>query len=104
MTILSCSMEPSPVIGLWVTLIILSGTGITIGVICNALMDYSKLIVPLVVLLVLGAVGFVFWTPRYNVVKVYANDKFFTSSIQDKYEIVDRDGYIITLKEKESIK
>lgn len=104
MTVLSYSTEPSFIIGLWVMLTAVAGVGIITGLVCETLRDSPKLTISLIVLFILGIIGLVFWTPYYNVVKVYADDKFSISSIQDKYEIVEQDGYIVTLQEKESIK
>lgn len=104
MTVLSYSTEPSFIIGLWVILTVVAGAGIIAGLMCNALMDFPKLTISLIILLILGVVGLVFWTPYYNVVKVYADDKFSVSSIQDKYNITNQDGYIVTLQEKEPVK
>ena len=104
MTTLSYSTEPSFIIGLWVMLIVVSGVGIIIGLAYETLGDFPVLVASLITALVLGIIGIVFWTPYYNVVKVYADEKFSISDIQDKYNITEQDGYIVTLQEKEPIK
>ena len=104
MTILNYSTEPSWIIGLWVIIALVSGASIIAGLFCETLQDFPKLTASLLIALALGIIGLIFWTPYYNVIQVYADDKFSISAVQDKYNITNQSGYIITLQEKQPIK
>jgi len=99
MRILNELTKTSPIIFLWVWTVLLSVGTLVATLVAGGFSRWWNAVI-CVLFVIIGVIGIIFWTPVYNQIQVYGDEKFSISQIQEDYNVISVDGLIVTLEHK----